>query len=110
MVVTNQLGTVQGSVTAGNLPATDVAVLVFTTDVQQWSAPSRFVKWSRTDARGQFSVDGLPPGEYRAVALDDFTDDEPLDADLLGRIRNVATPITVTLAAPASLNLTMTER
>jgi protocatechuate 3,4-dioxygenase beta subunit len=110
VVVTNQLGTVRGSVTARNLPAADVAVLVFTTDAQQWSVPTRYVKWSRTDARGQFSVDGLPPGDYRAVALDDFTDDEPLDADLLGRVRDVATPITVGLAAPASVNLTMTER
>jgi hypothetical protein len=110
VIVTNQLGTVRGSVTLRNGPATDVAVVVFTADAQRWSVPSRFVTWSRTDAKGQFSIDGLPAGDYRAAALDDFTDDEPLDADALGRVREMATPVTITLAAPASVNLPVMER
>ena len=110
VVLTNQVGAVRGSVSTRNVPAVDVTVLVFTADAQRWSVPSRFVKWSRTDAMGRFSVEALPPGEYRAIALDDFTDDEPLDAEALGRVREMATPVTITVAEPASVNLSVMER
>ena len=72
--------------------------------------PSRFVRWSRTDAKGQVSIDGLPPGEYRAVALDDFVDDELLDAEALGPLRETATAVSVNVGTPASVGLTVTER
>lgn len=110
IVVTNQAGIVRGSVALRSSPAAEVAVIVFPTEPARWSVPSRFVKWSRTDAKGEFSIDGLPPGEYRAVALDDFLDDEPLDADALGLLREIATAVTVRVGAPASVRLTVMER
>jgi len=110
IVVSNQLGVVRGSVTARNLPMADVTVLVFSADPARWSVPSRFVRWIRTDAKGQFSIDGLPPGEYRAVALDDFVDDELLDAEALGPLRDMATAVSVNVGTPATVGLTVTER
>ena len=110
IVVTNQAGIVRGTATLRESPMADVAVIVFPADAARWSVPSRFVKWGRTDAKGQFTVDGLPPGEYRAVALDDFVDDEPLDADTLGLLRDMATAVTVRAGTPASVSLTVMER
>ena len=110
IVVSNQLGVVRGSVTARELPMADVTVLVFPADPARWSVPSRFVRWIRTDAKGQFSIDGLPPGEYRAVALDDFVDDELLDAEALGPLRDMATTVSVNVGTPATVGLTVTER
>ena len=110
IIVSNQLGVVRGSVTARELPMADVTVLVFAADPARWSVPSRFVRWIRTDAKGQFSIDGLPPGEYRAVALDDFVDDELLDAEALGPLRDMATAVSVTVGTPATVGLTVTER
>jgi hypothetical protein len=110
VIVSNQLGVVRGSVTVRELPMADVAVLVFSADPTRWSVPSRFVRWSRTDAKGQFSIDGLPPGEYRAIALDDFVDDEPLDAEALGPLRDMGTTVSVNVGTPATVGLAVTER
>jgi uncharacterized protein (DUF2141 family) len=110
IVISNQLSVVRGSVTARELPMADVAVLVFSADPARWSVPSRFVRWSRTDAKGQFSIDGLPPGEYLAVALDDFVDDELLDAEALGSLRDMATAVSVKVGTPAIVGLNVTER
>ena len=110
IVVTNQAGVVRGAVTLRDSPTADVAVIVFPADQARWSVPSRFVKWIRTDATGQFSIDGLPPGDYRAVALDDFLDDEPLDAEALAHLRDMATAVTIRAGAPATVSLTAMER
>jgi hypothetical protein len=110
VIVSNQLGVVRGAETVRNVPVPDAAVVVFPADARQRSAPSRFIRWGRTDPDGQYSVDGLPPGDYRAIALDDFVDDESLDADALGRLSIGSTEITVSQAAPARVDLALMER
>ena len=45
-------------------------MIVFSDDPEKWSEDSRWVRAVRTDSEGRYEVKGLPPGEYRAIALE----------------------------------------
>jgi hypothetical protein len=61
------------------------AAVAFSTARQLWFSGSRHVKQSRTCGDGSFSIDGLPPGDYWVVAVEqlepgDWQIPEVLDA------------------------------
>ena len=107
VVLTNKIATVSGDVTTNGAPVPGIAVLVFAADPTRWRVPSRFVALTRTDAQGRFSIEGLPPSEYLGIAAKDLDEDEYLDAEVLLRLRNQATPVTVADGSPASLRLSV---
>lgn len=80
-----------GSVTRDGRPQLDYAVVIFSTDRAKWNYPSRFVAITRPDQVGQFHVQALPPGSYRAAALTSLTGTEWQDPRFLERIDPVAT-------------------
>ena len=47
-----------------------VYLIVFADDPEKWAEDSRWVRAVRTDSQGRYEVKGLPPGEYRAIALE----------------------------------------
>jgi len=107
VVLTNRLGTVSGTVTNAGQPATAAAVLVFGADDTNWTHMSRTAKSGRTDERGTFSVGGLVPGRYLAVAI-------PAQPTLaqqtnLLALRSLATPFTVSERTNTVVNLTMSK-
>lgn len=51
-------------------PAPGSTVVVFSEDAEHWVPYSRYVKAARPSPDGQFSMVGLPPGTYRALARD----------------------------------------
>jgi hypothetical protein len=68
-------------------------VVLFPADSTKWSYPSRFVKATRTDARGSFRVTGLPGNErYLAVAVDYLEEGQAEDPQFLDRVRSAAVP------------------
>jgi hypothetical protein len=105
IVVTNAVASLTGVVMAGDQAIADVAVVVFAAEPTKWTVPSRFVKATRTDAGGRFSVAGLPPSDYLVFASGDLDDDEYLDIDMLLRLRSRATPVTLAEGAPAAVKL-----
>jgi hypothetical protein len=73
--------------------APDSTVLVFAADSARWTLASRFVRAVRPDNAGRFSVTGLPPGAYRAVASDFVADGQWEDPGFLGTLAESATRV-----------------
>jgi hypothetical protein len=97
---------------ARNAPDPGATVLAFPTDVQSWSnfgANPRRLREARTNARGEFGMTSLPPGDYYAVAVpqEQATDwREPRALDALSRI---ATRITISEGEHRKQDLTTRE-
>jgi len=65
IVLTNRLTELTGTVTdARGQPAIDYTLLVFATDKDRWYPGSRFFRRIAPESAGNFSVRGLPPGDY----------------------------------------------
>jgi hypothetical protein len=107
IVVTNATAPLSGVVTADGQAVADVPVVAFVTEPTKWTIPSRFVKLTRTDADGRFRVTGLPAADYLVIASRELDDDDYLDAEWLLRLRNRATPVSITERSPATVTLTL---
>src|SRR6185503_7164973 len=69
VTITNRAATLTGKVTDDeDRAAPDATILVFASDASRWTAASRFIKIARPRSDGQFTVSGLIPGRYHAVA------------------------------------------
>ena len=77
VVLTNRTTEVSGTVKAGNDPATDYTVVIFSDDPSKWAAPmSRHVASARPSQTGRFEIKNLPAGSYYAVALEYIPQDD----------------------------------
>lgn len=50
-------------------PATEFAVVAFSTNRANWFIGSRHIRWATAGPNGSFEVDSLPPGEYFVAAM-----------------------------------------
>jgi hypothetical protein len=106
VILTDQLTTLMGSVTAPNQrPSRDYVVVVHPEDVSKVGPRSRYVRTARADQDGQFKIVGLPPGDYLAAALDSIEEGSEQDAEFLERIRAWSVRVQLPDAAPQSLTL-----
>ncbi len=80
---TDVSGTVSGASGAG------AYVVIFPSDSGNWTP--RRVRSAQTDARGNFRILGLPPGErYMAVAVSDLDEGQESDPDFLQQVQSAA--------------------
>jgi hypothetical protein len=71
IVLTTNAPTITGSVVdAVGRRVSDYTVIAFSTDDRRWGPESRFVRQSRPNADGSFTIPGMPPDEYYVAALD----------------------------------------
>ena len=111
IVITDRVSSVAGTVMSAGKPATSAHVVIFAADQTQWTFPSRFLRETTTDAKGRFSVTGLPPsGRYLAVAVDYLEDGEHNDPEFLARMRDMALPFPLGDAETRALDLMLVER
>jgi hypothetical protein len=96
LVVTRRVTRLTGTVLddRGN-PMPAASVLVFADDPQDWFPHSRAVRVTRPDADGRFTITHLPPGTYRAVAVDFIEQGQEEDAAFLRELRDAATLFTL---------------
>ena len=89
VVVTQKIGRVSGTVVdeAGK-PTSGATVVVFAEDDTLWIPGSRFVRSMRPGHDGRFSMAGLPPGTYRAVAREFVEDGQWEDREFLESLRD----------------------
>jgi hypothetical protein len=84
-------------------------VLFFAADRQAWYPQSRFFARIMSGTDGRFRAEGLPPGEYLAIALDtvpgDREGDQWQDPDYLEAL--VTRSRRITLSEGGSLSLTL---
>jgi hypothetical protein len=87
------------------------AVLAFSTDPTLWRVPqSRYLRMVRTDPDGHFEIRPLPPGEYHVHALVGIDALEWSNPDVLERLRDGATRVTLSGDGTRTVELRPTER
>lgn len=101
VVITRQVGKIDGSVTAfDGKPSSDATVVIFSEEASLWIPGSRFVRMTRPNRDGQFSITALPAGSYLVVAKDFVQEGQWEDKEFLEAARSEA--VRVTLARGAS--------
>jgi protocatechuate 3,4-dioxygenase beta subunit len=96
VVLTNRTTEVNGGVKAGNEPASDYTVVIFSEDPQKWLAPMpRHIASARPNQSGRFQVKGLPTGNYYAIAVEYIPQGDWNDPEVLDRLKTRATRFTL---------------
>jgi hypothetical protein len=89
-------------------PVADAGVLIFARAPSFWMPTSRRMRAAYTDSRGQFSVTGLPAGQYIAIASMDVDESDLRRRDRLRSLEPLGTPLQLeTDDARASVTLTL---
>jgi hypothetical protein len=83
VVLVDREAGVTGAVTEVGDVAHDALVVVYSADRQYWTSGTRRVRISRIVAGSGFSIAGLPPGQYLAIALPLSADGPPVTNTLL---------------------------
>lgn len=109
IVVTNRLTELTGTVTdARGDPAVDYTLLIFPTDRDKWQWGSRYFRRAVPAAAGNFTVRGLPPGDYFVAPVSGMSvlregPDTWQDPDVLDSIALRAAHATLAEAAKLSV-------
>jgi carboxypeptidase family protein len=107
--LTNRLTDLSGLVTTAKGEALkDYTVVVFPQDRDKWTANSRYLRTARPDQDGRYKVSGLPPGEYRVIALDYLDQNDWNTPEFLDGIRSRATAFSINEGETKSLDLHIT--
>jgi hypothetical protein len=111
ITLTDKPTTLSGAVSRGSKPAAtdDFTVVVFADDPVQWREGSKRVLIARPDQHGTYKITGLPPGRYRAIAVEYLDDGEQWNPELLGWARSRAVRVELEEGAAVTLNLTLTR-
>jgi len=99
-----------GTVSDVKGPLGDYAVVIFPSDPTKWIDRSRFVTMARPTQQGRFTVSGLPPEDYLAIALPNVAAGEFMDPDFLQQLRINATAFTLTEGESKTLDLKLKKR
>jgi hypothetical protein len=111
IVLTDRLSEVNGTVKARNQAAKDSNVIVFAEDPALWTFPTRYVRTSRTDAQGRFTLRGLPPGaNYLVAAVDSLEEGEWQDPEFLERLREDASRVSFREGESKTVGLELLQR
>jgi 5-hydroxyisourate hydrolase-like protein (transthyretin family) len=110
VVITPKVTRVAGGVTDDRGPVADYAVVVFATDPTKWIERSRFVAVGRPTQQGRFTVAGLPPEDYLAIALPNVAGNEYMDPEFLQQLRASATSFTLGEGESKTLDLKLKRR
>jgi hypothetical protein len=95
-----------GSVHTGSGTVKDYVVVVFAQDSKLWGAQSRFVRTARPNQDGVFSVKGLPPGQYYAVAVESLETGTQNDPAVLEPLKAKGKTFSLTEGQTQTLDLT----
>ncbi len=106
VVVSNRVTKISGQLLGDKgAPLVDGTVIVFADDAAKWAELSRWVRAVRPDQQGRYQIQGLPPGDYLAVALDYVEEGQWNDAEYLESIRRHGQRLTLGDAESRSLSL-----
>jgi hypothetical protein len=96
VVITNRVTELSGLVSDDlGKPVEDYSLVVFADDAAHWCEQSRYLAAVRPDQHGRYVIQGLPPGEYLAVALEYVEEGESSDPELLETLRPHALAFTL---------------
>jgi hypothetical protein len=112
LVLTSRVTELSGRIAGSGASASPTAsVIVFPEDTTKWAYPSRYLRSTRVDGRGEFAIRGLPPdARYRAIAVDYLEAGEDTDPDFLAAVSEGATPFSLGDGERQTLALVLVER
>jgi hypothetical protein len=106
VVLTNVVTRVNGRVTdADEKASADATVLFFAAQREKWFDRSRWIRAARPDHNGAFQIEGLPAGDYLAVALDYVQEGVWNDPEYLASLAQSARKITLRAGESSSVPL-----
>lgn len=110
IVLTSKVTELSGLVTDGrNQPVTDASVVVFAEDKARWTANSRYLRTTRPDTNGKYTVRLTPGDGYRAVVVRGLEEGWSSDLDFLTRALEFAAPFDIREGEAKTLNLRLSE-
>lgn len=110
LTITNQLTTVTGRVMNDKgAAADDATVVMFASAADRWTPRSRYIRMARPDQNGLFTIEGLPAGEYRAVAVDTIEEGQWTHPEFLASIVGAAIKLTLEKGARKTQDLRITR-
>jgi hypothetical protein len=83
----------------------DYVLVVFAQDSKFWGGQSRFVRTTRPNQDGVFSLKGLPPGQYYAVAVEALETGTQNDPAVLERLKPKGKAFSLTEGQTLTLDL-----
>jgi hypothetical protein len=89
--------------------AGDYTVVVFADNPAYWREGSKRVLAARPDQNGTYKLTGLPPGRYRAIAVEYLDDGEQWNPEFLRWAESRAAKVELAEGAAVTLNLTITK-
>jgi Carboxypeptidase regulatory-like domain len=114
VTLTRRASTVTGTVSDARGPVAGSNVVVYASDRTLWYAQSRFLGRATSGSDGAFTIAGLPPGDYFAVAFDRGRATEAggewQDPELLESVLSQATSLTLNEGQRVALNLKLITR
>ncbi len=110
ITLTDKITEINGTATLGGGAAKDFSVIVFADDRNKWAFPTRHVRSTRGNQQGNFSIRGLPPTGYLAVALSHLEEGEAQDPEFLARLREQASSVSLREGETKTVELRVLER
>jgi hypothetical protein len=108
IVVSDQGGTVHGSaVGAEGKPIRDYFVVVVPAETGSLTRLRRLARAGRSNQKGEFTIENVPPGRYLATAVEDIGEMDRPTLGFVERLRARATPFSV--AAREAVTVTLTK-
>jgi hypothetical protein len=110
ITLTSNIASVTGVVTDAGTPVAECLVLLFAEDAKKWTFPSRFMTAARPDSKGAFTLTGLLPGDYLAIAVPSIQGQDWQNPLTLESYRALATSVTVLEGGKTNVALRLIRR
>jgi hypothetical protein len=105
IVITNSYPSITGRVTDERAADAEGTVVLFPADESRWTTGGAPIRSARTDQKGIFRMDTLPPGEYYVIALDAVQTWEINDPEFLESVKSRAERVTLREGGSSQLTL-----
>ena len=105
IVVTSKFPTIGGAVLDDRGTPADASIIIFPADEARWLGTIDDIHTSAVDQAGAFRFETVRPGDYIALALEDFEQSDAADPAFLRELVDRGTRITVREGEPLQLSL-----
>lgn len=97
IVVTRKATDLSGLVTDDRgAPVLDATVIVFASNREQWAPMTRYVRTTRPDTSGRYSIKAMPPlDDYLVIAVQNLEPGQASDPEFLARAKDEAKPLSL---------------
>jgi hypothetical protein len=107
VVLTNRPTYVSGTLMDEKEQPREGTVVIFSEETSRWREDSRTVRAARPNQHGEFSIKGLPPGEYLIAAVDHIQEGQWYDPEFLADLRSRAERLSLAEAEHKRTDVTL---